>query len=100
MAHTVRAYEVEMVFSASVGFKQINDILRQVGCKDELQIKKALNITLTQTLAAIPDEEYLRKCAGIIKDNYETNDIYLTECHFDSYKSIREIQAEVENNGK
>ena len=94
MANEVRAYEMEMVFSASVGLKQINDILRQTGCNDTLQIKDALSVYIKEVLPAMPDEEYLRKVAEVIKSNYETNDINITECHFAGYKSIREITIE------
>lgn len=94
MASEVRVYEMEMVFSASVGLKEINDILRQTGCNDTLQIKDALSVSVKQVLPAVPDEEYLRKVAEIIKSNYETKDVNITECHFAGYKSIREITIE------
>ena len=92
MANALRVYEVEMMFSASVGMKQINDILGQMGCHDALQIKDAVSISVKQVLPEIPDDVYLKKVADVIKDNYETNDINLTECHFVGYKNIREIK--------
>ena len=85
-------YEMEMVFSASVGLKEINDILRQTGCNDTLQIKDAITISVKQTLPAIPSEEYLSQVADILKNNYETKDINITECHFSGYRNIREIK--------
>lgn len=93
-------YEIEMVFSASVGFKTINDILRQTGCNDTLQIKDAITISVKQTLPTIPNEEYLRKVADILKNNYETKDYNITECHFTGYRNIREINLKMDGERK
>ena len=99
MPKEARAYEMEMIFSASVGLKQINDFMYQMGCRDTLQIKDALNISVKQVLPVIPDDEYIRKIAETIKSNYETKDINLTECHFTGYKYLREIKLGRENGG-
>lgn len=85
-------YEMEMVFSASVGFREINDFLRQTGCNDQLQMKDAISISVTQTLPAIPSEEYLRQVADVLKSNYKTKDFDITECHFTGYRNIREVK--------
>lgn len=91
MANEIRAYEVEMLFTASVGLKQINEILGQMGSRDALQIQNAVTISVKQTLPSVPSEEYLKLVADTIRKNYETKDINLTECHFSGYRYLREI---------
>lgn len=86
-----KAYEIEMVFTASVGLKEINDIMHQFGCDGSLRIKDAIKIKLKQTFVSLPDEEYIRRVAEIIKTNYETERFNITDIQFDGYKSIREI---------
>ena len=86
-----KAYEAEMVFTASVGLKEINDIMHQFGCDGSLQIKDAIKIKLKQTFVSLPDEEYIRRVAEIIKTNYETERFNITDIQFDGYKYIREI---------
>lgn len=88
------AYEMEMIFSASVGLKCINDFLRQVGDDGTYMIKDAISISIKQICRRIPDEDYIRQVAEILKTNYATRDINLTECHFTGYKYIREIEVE------
>lgn len=90
MADCARLYEMEMIFSASVGFKEINDIMSQMGCNDKLQIKDALKFSIKQVLPAIPDEEYLQKVADVIKEEYQNGQYNITECHFEGYKYLRE----------
>lgn len=85
-------YEMEMMFSASVGLKQINDILLQTGCNDRLQVKDALSISVKQTLPSIPGEEYLRQVADVLKSNYKTKDVDITECHFTGFRYVREVK--------
>lgn len=89
----VKAYEMEMVFTASVGLKQINSFLEQM-FDEKLQVKDALSISIKKVLPVIPDDDYIQKIAGIIKDNYETKDINITEIHFDGYKYLRQISVE------
>lgn len=91
MARQVKAYEMKLIFSGSVGLKTINDILHQCGCNEKLHIRDALKINLTQTLLRIPDEEYLSKVARILEENYETKELKMTECHFVGYEYIREV---------
>ena len=86
-----KAYEMEMVFSASVGLKEINDMMHQIGFKESLQIEDAIEIKLQQTLVSLPDEDYIRRVAEIIKNNYETDRFNITDIHFTGYKYIREI---------
>lgn len=86
-----KAYEMEMVFSASLGLKTINNIMHQCGCNDSLQIKEAIEIKLQQTLLKLPDDDYIQRVAEIIKKNYETDHFNITEIHFTGYKYIREI---------
>lgn len=94
MDNNVCDYEMEMIFSASVGFREINDILHHMGIDDSLQIRDALTISVKEVLPCIPDEYYLRLVAQTIKDYYETEKIKLTECHFIGYKYIRKIKQE------
>lgn len=94
MANNVCVYEMEMTFSASVGFREINDILHHMGMDDSLQIRDALTISVKEVLPCIPDEDYLRLVAQTIKDHYATEKINLTECRFTGYKYIREIKRE------
>ena len=92
-----KAYDMEMVFSASVGLKEINDFMHQMGFNDSLQIKDAIKIKLQQTLASLPDEDYIGKVAEIIKTNYETDRFNITDIHFDGYTYIREITVSDED---
>lgn len=92
-------YKCEMMFSVSFGFKTVNDILSQCGYDEQLHIKDAGTFTVTQVLPEIPDEEYLRKVADIIKDNYETKELNVIECHFAGYKNIRMVKPEEVENG-
>lgn len=95
MTDKVVAYEMEMTFSASIGFREINDMLSHMGMEERLQIKDALKISLKQVLPCIPDEDYLRQAAQIIKETYRTRVFTITECHFVGYRYIREIAREV-----
>ena len=88
-----KAYEMEMIFSASVGFKQLNNMLKQCYFDERVQVKDALSISIRQVLPVIPDEAYLSKVAEIIKENYETDDLNIIECHFTGYKYLREISV-------
>ena len=88
-----KAYDMEMVFSASVGLKEINDFMHQMGFNESLQIKDAIEIKLQQTLASLPDEDYIGKVAEIIKTNYETEHFNITDINFDGYTYIREINV-------
>lgn len=90
----MKLYELEMMFTASIGLKQINDILEQCGCNDLLMVKDAITITVKQVLPEIPSTEYLKKIADILKENYETKDINIIECHFSGYQNIRVIDQE------
>lgn len=86
-----KAYEMEMVFSVSVELRQINDFMAQMGIDDKIQIRDAVSVSLKQVLPIIPDDDYLRKVADVIKDTYKTRDIAATKCRFTGYKYIREI---------
>lgn len=86
-----KAYEMEMMFSVSVGFKQINDMMAQLGFNDKLQIQDAVTVSVKQVLPSIPDWDYLSQVADLIKENYRTNDLDCTACHFTGYKYLREI---------
>lgn len=100
MVDKVRAYEMKMLFSASVGLREINDILWQTGCNDTLQVKDAISVSIEQTVPFVPSEEYLQKVAEAIKDNYSTRDINITECHFTGYEYIREVEIGGTNDGE
>lgn len=86
-----KAYEMEMLFSVSLGLRQINDIMAQMGCNDKLQIRDAATISYKCVLHVIPDDGHIRKIADAIKEYYKTRDFTVTECHFTGYKYIREI---------
>ena len=86
-----KAYEMEMVFSVSVGLRQINDIMAQFGCNDELQIKDAVQVSVKQVLSAIPNDEYIRTVAEAIRKTYKSKDFTCTDCKFKGYKYLREI---------
>ena len=86
-----KAYEMEMLFSVSVGFREINDIMAQIGFDDKLQLRDAVAVSLKQTLPAIPDSEYIQKCEDVIKETYKTKEIEATACQFKGYKYLREI---------
>lgn len=92
MSNNVCAYEMEMTFSASVGFREINDILHQMGMDDSLQIKDALTISVKEVLPCIPDENYLQLVAKTIKDHYAKEKYNITECHFTGFKYIRAVK--------
>ena len=92
-------YKCEMMFSASFGFKTVNEFLSQCGYDEQLHIKDAGTFKVTQVLPEIPDEDYLRKVAGIIKENYETKELNVIECHFTGYKNIQVIKPEEVSNG-
>ena len=90
-----KAYEMEMLFSVSVGFRQINDIMAQLGCNDKLQIRDAVTVSVKQVLSAIPNEEYIRTVEEAIKESYNTRDLTCTACCFTGYRYLRETTVEV-----
>lgn len=86
-----KAYEMEMVFSVSVGLNQINDIMAQMGCDDKLHIRDAVAVSVKQVLPSVPDDAYIQKIADVIKETYKNSEFTATECHFKYYKYLREI---------
>lgn len=92
----MKVFEMEMLFTASVGFREINDILQQMGMNEALQAKDAMTISVKQVLPHIPGDDYLKAVAQTLKDHYMTDKINITECHFSGYKYIREIEQEEE----
>ena len=90
----MKAYEMEMLFTATIGLKSINNMLRQMGDPGKLQIKDALNISIKQVLPCIPDDEYIHKVEQVIIDHYETDEIEVLSCKFTGYKSIKEIETD------
>lgn len=87
----MKAYEMKMKFTATVGVKFVNDILRELGDPGRYQIKDALTITIEQVLPFIPTEEYLRKVEQTITEHYQINDFDILECHFAGYSYLREV---------
>ena len=67
MADKIKAYEMELVFTGSLGMKEVNAFLRECGSEDTYLFKDALQIKLKQTLLKIPDEAYLNEIAQILK---------------------------------
>lgn len=90
----MKLYEMEMEFSATVALKEINGMLEACGLNERLQLKDAMKVSIKQKISWIPDDDYLRKVAELIRDNYETEKITLTECRFAGYKYFREIETE------
>lgn len=89
-----KAFEMELIFTASVGLRQINELTKQCGFDEILQIKDALTVTIKQVLPSIPTDDYLRELAKIIKETYKTKQFNVTECRFTGYKYLREIEQE------
>ena len=94
MADKIQAYEMELVFTGSLGMKDVNDLLRYCGCEETYLIKNALKIKIKQTLLKIPDEAYLEQIARILEENYETKQFTLMDCRFTGYKYIREVEVD------
>lgn len=86
-----KAYEMEMLFSVSVGLRQINAIMAQMGCSDKLQIRDAVTVSVKQVLNVIPNEEYIRTVEEAIRKTYKSEDFTCTGCTFKGYKYLREI---------
>ena len=91
-----KAYEMELIFTASVGLRQINDFTKQCGFDEILLVKDALTVTIQQVLPRIPSEDYLKELAQVIKETYVTKQFNVTECRFTGYKYLREIEQEDE----
>lgn len=90
----MKAYEMKMLFNASLGLKTINGFLEQLGDSGKYQIKDAIQIGLTQVLPCVPDDEYIRKVEQCLLDNYETKEFNLTSCKFVGYEYLREIETD------
>lgn len=86
-----KAYEMEMCFSVSVGLQEFNDFMALMGFTDELLIPDAITVSVKQVLPKIPDDDYLRQVADVIKDSYKTKEVTAIECRFTGYKYLREI---------
>lgn len=86
-----KAYEMEMQFSVSVGFRKINDFMAQCGFDEKLQMQDAVTVSLKQVLPTIPDFEYIQKVEDAIRETYKNDEIEATSCQFKGYKYIREI---------
>lgn len=94
MTKKIKAYEMELVFTGSLGMKDVNDLLRHCGCEETYLIKDALEIKIKQTLLQIPDEAYLKDIARILEETYETEQFTLMDCRFTGYKYIREVEVD------
>ena len=92
-------FECEMMFTATVGLKGVNDFLERCNFDERLQVKDALCILVTQTLPEIPSDEYLKTLAKIIKENYEHRELNIVACRFSGYKNIRVVTREEVENG-
>lgn len=91
----MKAYEMEMKFTATLGLKFINDMLQRLGDSGKYQVKDALTITIKQVLPCIPDDDYLRKVEQAIIDTYKPNkDFDILECHFSGYNYLKEIDTD------
>lgn len=94
MSTKIKAYEMELVFTGSLGMKEVNAFLRECGSEDTYLFKDALQIKVKQTLLKIPDEAYLNEIAQILKETYETKQFNLTDCRFTGYSYIREVEVD------
>ena len=90
----MKAYQMKMVFSISVGVKEVNTILRQMGMDEALQMKDAVSVGVEQTLSFIPNEEYIQAVSDAIKQTYEQNGVEVTECRFTGYEYLRETEMQ------
>lgn len=90
----MKAYEMEMKFTATIGLKFINDILHDIGESGKYQIKDALTFTIKQVSPCIPDEDYLHKVEQAIIDTYKHKDFDILECHFSGYTYLKEVDTD------
>lgn len=90
----MKAYEMEMKFTATLGVKFINDILQDLGDPGRYQIKDALTITIKQVLPCIPDDDYLHKVEQAIIDTYKLKDFNILSCHFAGYNYLKEVDTD------
>lgn len=84
-------YEVDMLFSVSLGPREINNMLSDMGIREQVQIKDAGQISVKQVLADIPDDAYIGKVADILRENYKTDSLTVTECRFVGFRSVRRV---------
>ena len=87
-------YEVDMLFSVSLGLREINDALEQMGVKEQLHVRNAGEISVKGIYKEIPDDAYLLKVADILRENYKTSKTTVTECRFVGFRSVKKVEME------
>ena len=101
----MKMYEMIMEFEVTVGLKDLNDLLCRVGGPGEKIGVAGYTLTITQTTPFIPNDEYLNKVAGIIKEKYKPNNLEILDCKFRGYqkfleKEVDETTIKVKKDGK
>lgn len=85
----MKVYEMEMEFELFVGLKEINDFMELMGFEEKTGVP-GCTLIVSQTLPFIPNEEYLRKVEGIIRDHYGNEKVEVLDCKFKGYKKFLE----------
>lgn len=92
----MKAYRIEMNFKCFFGLKDMNDFLRQVGgMNNDEGYGMNQTIVVTQTMLDIPDKEYLKKVADIIKNgwNKDNNSKFeILSAKFESFGEITKVE--------
>ena len=72
----VKVYEMEMIFELTLGLKDIDEFMSNIGIHETLATK-GTNVTIKQTIAFIPNEDYIHKVENVIKENYSKDKVYV-----------------------
>ena len=89
----MKVYEMEIEFEVVVGLKEINDFMNAIWFEEKTGVS-GQSIILKQTIPFVPNEEYLKKVANIIKEKYETEKLEILDCKFKGYKKFLEKEIE------
>lgn len=81
-------YEMCLLFDLDISLKSMNDILKQCGFSEKPIAQNAMEVTMTQTLPFIPDDDVIKKYEDVIKQNYETDSLICENCKFKGFKYI------------
>lgn len=85
----MKVYEMEIEFEVVVGLKDFNIFMNAMGFEEKAGVS-GQSIILKQTIPFVPNEEYLKKVANIIKGEYETEKLEILDCKFKGYKKFLE----------
>lgn len=92
----IKVYEMEMEFGLTVGIKEINKVMNSMGFDETLGVSGPV-LTIKQTLAVVPNEEYINQVCDAIKNHFETSNLNVLKCTFKGYKKFLEKEIEVED---